>query len=355
MVDELERRQHQDEGAGAAIWQARRSRARRSSSTRRDNANFVLRGAQRPRPGSSSTPSASTPTTCSTTAPSSCSRSRRSTARRRDAGRRMMMPQEVIRRPLITEKSTRLKEASNTVCFEVAPRRQQDRGQAGGRDAVRRQGRRRARRATVHGKLKRMGRFVGQRQTGRRPTSGSRRARSDRVLRGRVEERWPVKKFKPTSPGRRFQTTLDFRGAHAGRARRSASRRASARPAAATTRAGSTVRFMGGGHKRRYRIIDFRRDKHGHPGEGRVDRVRPEPLGAHRAAPLRRRREALHPRARRPEGRRDGGRRAPTADILPGNALPLQRDPARHDDPQHRAEARQGRPDRALGRRRPRS
>jgi large subunit ribosomal protein L23 len=30
-----------------------------------------------------------------------------------------MEPQQVIRRPLITEKATRLKEASNTVCFEV--------------------------------------------------------------------------------------------------------------------------------------------------------------------------------------------------------------------------------------------
>jgi large subunit ribosomal protein L23 len=29
-------------------------------------------------------------------------------------------PQELIRRPLITEKSTRLKDGSNTVCFEVA-------------------------------------------------------------------------------------------------------------------------------------------------------------------------------------------------------------------------------------------
>lgn len=31
-----------------------------------------------------------------------------------------MEAQQVIRRPLITEKSTRLKEASGTICFEVA-------------------------------------------------------------------------------------------------------------------------------------------------------------------------------------------------------------------------------------------
>jgi ribosomal protein L23 len=32
-----------------------------------------------------------------------------------------MEPQRVIRRPLITEKATRMKEAANTVCFEVDP------------------------------------------------------------------------------------------------------------------------------------------------------------------------------------------------------------------------------------------
>jgi large subunit ribosomal protein L23 len=31
-----------------------------------------------------------------------------------------MEPQQLIRRPLITEKSTRLKESANTICFEVA-------------------------------------------------------------------------------------------------------------------------------------------------------------------------------------------------------------------------------------------
>ena len=41
-------------------------------------------------------------------------------------------------------------------------------------------------------------------------------------------------------------------------------------------------------------------------GEGRRDRVRPEPLGAHRAAPLRGRREGVHPRAGAAAGRRDG-------------------------------------------------
>ena len=72
------------------------------------------------------------------------------------------------------------------------------------------------------------------------------------------------------------------------------------------------LRFRGGGHKQRYRIIDFKRNKIGVPAHGRDDRVRSEPHRAHRAPPLRRRREALHPRARRPRGRRHGASSAAT-------------------------------------------
>ena len=74
-----------------------------------------------------------------------------------------MEPQQVIRRPLITEKATRLKEASNTVCFEVD------------RDANRIEIAKAVtalfgvkvadvRVANRKGKLKRMGRFLGRRK-----------------------------------------------------------------------------------------------------------------------------------------------------------------------------------------------
>jgi large subunit ribosomal protein L23 len=74
-----------------------------------------------------------------------------------------MQPQELIRRPLITEKSTRLKEASNTICFEVA--------RAANKIEVRRAVEKLfgvkvldVRVANRQGKWKRMGRFVGQRK-----------------------------------------------------------------------------------------------------------------------------------------------------------------------------------------------
>ncbi len=74
-----------------------------------------------------------------------------------------MDAQRLIRRPLITEKATRMKEASNTVCFEVD------------RDANKIEVRRAVEKlfgvkvldvrvANRQGKWKRMGRFVGQRR-----------------------------------------------------------------------------------------------------------------------------------------------------------------------------------------------
>jgi large subunit ribosomal protein L23 len=75
-----------------------------------------------------------------------------------------MDPHRVIRRPLITEKATRLKEASNTVCFEV------DRG-ANKIDIARAVEKlfgakvAQVRVANREGKRKRMGRFLGQRKS----------------------------------------------------------------------------------------------------------------------------------------------------------------------------------------------
>ncbi len=74
-----------------------------------------------------------------------------------------MLPQELIRRPLITEKATRLKEASNTVCFEVAVTANKIEVAKAitklfGVKVVD------VRLANRQGKWKRMGRFIGQRK-----------------------------------------------------------------------------------------------------------------------------------------------------------------------------------------------
>ena len=148
-----------------------------------------------------------------------------------------------------------------------------------------------------------------------------------------------VRKYKPTTPGRRGASVSDVRRDHPGEAREvAASPRAGTRPGATRTagsRPGTRAAATSGGTG----SIDFRRNKDGVPAKVAAHRVRPEPQRADRPAALRRRREALHPRA---EGLAVGDRlmSGPDADIRPGNALPLAQHPGRHGRARGRAEAR---------------
>jgi len=75
-----------------------------------------------------------------------------------------------------------------------------------------------------------------------------------------------VKKLKPTSPGRRFQTVSDFETITKSKPEKSLlakQKRSSGR----NTYGRITSRHRGGGHKRRYRVIDFRRTKDGVPAK----------------------------------------------------------------------------------------
>jgi large subunit ribosomal protein L2 len=75
----------------------------------------------------------------------------------------------------------------------------------------------------------------------------------------------PIKVFKPTSPGRRDMTGQTFEEITKSKPERSlvvGLRKRAGRNA----RGKITVRHRGGGHKRRYRIIDFKRDKFDIPG-----------------------------------------------------------------------------------------
>ena len=75
-----------------------------------------------------------------------------------------------------------------------------------------------------------------------------------------------VKKLKPTSPGRRFQTVSDFETITKSKPEKSLlakQKRSSGRNSYGRI----TSRHRGGGHKRRYRIIDFRRTKDGVPAK----------------------------------------------------------------------------------------
>jgi large subunit ribosomal protein L2 len=75
-----------------------------------------------------------------------------------------------------------------------------------------------------------------------------------------------IKKYKPTSAGRRFMTSSDFSEVTTNRPEKSLVE-SLAKKGGRNNRGRITVRHHGGGHKRRYRIIDFRRDKWGVPGK----------------------------------------------------------------------------------------
>ena len=130
-----------------------------------------------------------------------------------------------------------------------------------------------------------------------------------------------VIKSKPTSPGRRFHAKEDRSGLHAGRPHRSLLRPKASR--AGRNNAGRiTVRHRGGGHKRRYRKIDFKRDKDG--VEATVVRLEYDPnRSAHIA--LLKYRDGEFRYIIACEGLEAGslvqsGERVP---ISPGNAMPL--------------------------------
>lgn len=74
----------------------------------------------------------------------------------------------------------------------------------------------------------------------------------------------PVKKFNPVTPGTRFRIANTFAELTASKPEKSLTVGKSSTGGRGNS-GNHTVRYRGGGHKRRYRIIDFWRDKQGVP------------------------------------------------------------------------------------------
>jgi large subunit ribosomal protein L2 len=74
----------------------------------------------------------------------------------------------------------------------------------------------------------------------------------------------PVKKVNPTSPGRRGMMLNDFSDITKSKPEKSLIRPLR-KTGGRNNKGRLTVRHIGGGHKRNYRVIDFKRDKHGIP------------------------------------------------------------------------------------------
>tara|TARA_B110000438_G_scaffold59399_1_gene59546 strand:- start:91 stop:924 length:834 start_codon:yes stop_codon:yes gene_type:complete len=81
-------------------------------------------------------------------------------------------------------------------------------------------------------------------------------------------------KSKPTSAGRRHQVAVKTAGLHKGKPFSGLLAKKSKNGGRNNT-GRITVRHQGGGHKQRYRIIDFKRDKDGIPGE--IERLEYDP------------------------------------------------------------------------------
>ena len=131
-----------------------------------------------------------------------------------------------------------------------------------------------------------------------------------------------IKKYKPTSPGRRFMTSTVRVEGSANTPHKPVVEKLT-KSGGRDNRGRIAVRHRGGGHKRRYRVIDFRRDKLGVPGK--VETIEYDPNRSANIALVcyadGERRYILAP-----EGLTVGRAvlAAPDADILSGNALPLK-------------------------------
>jgi large subunit ribosomal protein L2 len=138
----------------------------------------------------------------------------------------------------------------------------------------------------------------------------------------------PIKVFKPYTPSRRGMTSADFSELTTNRPEKSL--------IAKLTRKGGRnntgtlmVRHQGGGHKRAYRIIDFKRDKAGIPGK--IASIEYDPNRTARICLVNyldgEKRYILHPVGLKVGDTIVSG---PESDIKTGNALPLKSIPEGH-------------------------
>ena len=135
----------------------------------------------------------------------------------------------------------------------------------------------------------------------------------------------PVRKYKPTSPGRRFMTTSSFEEISTSKPERSLLEPLK-NNAGRNNQGKITVRHRGGDGRRTYRRIDFRRDKFTVPG--RVATIEYDPNRTARIA-LIHYRDGEKRYILAPLGLKVGDQvmSGPDAPVRVGNALPLARIP----------------------------
>ena len=75
-----------------------------------------------------------------------------------------------------------------------------------------------------------------------------------------------LKKFKPTSPGQRHKVVSDYSELTASKPEKALTK-GSSKSGGRNNSGKMTMRYIGGGHKRKYRIIDFKRNKYDIPAK----------------------------------------------------------------------------------------
>jgi large subunit ribosomal protein L2 len=134
-----------------------------------------------------------------------------------------------------------------------------------------------------------------------------------------------IKKFKPITPTLRYRTVSDFANITADTPEKSLLEPLK-KTGGRNNRGRITSRHRGGGHKQRYRRIDFKRDKMGIPSK--VASIEYDPNRSARIALLHyidgEKRYILAPDGLKVGDSVEAG---DTVDIKPGNALPLERIP----------------------------
>ena len=134
-----------------------------------------------------------------------------------------------------------------------------------------------------------------------------------------------IRQFRPISPGTRFRSVSDFAEVTSGEPEKSLLEPLKKR-GGRNNQGHLTARHRGGGHKRRYRRIDFKRNKHGVPGK--VAQIEYDPNRSARIALVvyadGEKRYIIHPRGLRVGDTVVAG---PGSDIRTGNALPLSEIP----------------------------
>lgn len=131
-----------------------------------------------------------------------------------------------------------------------------------------------------------------------------------------------IKKLKPVTPGTRFKSNFTFEEITKSTPEKSLT--VALRKSGGRNNLGRiTARHIGGGHKRRYRIIDFKRDKHGVPAK--VFSIEYDPNRSARIALLHyadgEKRYIIAPNGLKVGDKISSG---PGSEISVGNALPLK-------------------------------